>query len=524
MTEVQKTKLAPAQMESSKPKDNVVQFPADYSLHPTAKPSLAKRFGLLVFPLLCYFVVALVYWGKPITVSDELAYVQQAVAFSEGRTTSTFIRPLTGITEEQTPSRYAPGTSALMAPFVAALGWEGAYLLPTLMLVVAITVMGAWLELGGHSPLWAILMLANPSVVVLGFHAMSDVPSLAAVTVALAVFWHGAGRHWGYWFAAGFLASASCLIRETNAILYVPFFLGALFRRERNVWALILGGLLGLIGVAIGSYLAYGQFLRRGRELSAFSFRNIPGNIPLYLMATMVTVPAGLVVAFCYRGARSLELRFTVAAFLGFMLTWVSAVEGDLVNRVILHAPRFSMSLLPLFVWAWADVGSRWWSGIQSRQTPDRRARWARIVRHATYCAVVVVALVAIGVRVVFGNWQSSRVRIIRDIYTHTTVDCLILSNTSETRKVINELYGRRRVLDLKSTDQSVIHQLLATNISAFVVLVFRTDGVYHQRVSDRLQNKLDNLKTNYNLTLLMDRSVTATDRLAIWKVNGTRN
>ena len=353
------------------------------------------------------------YYGKPITVVDELSYVRQARAFAAGRTTITVTDPNTGREREQCPSVYAPGTSAIMAPFVRIFGWQGAYLVPLLMLAVAVVTMAVWLAEEGRSPLWALLMLAHPAVLVLSFHAMCDVPSMAVVTIALLMFWRGAGRHWGYWLAAGFLASASCLIRETNAILYVPFFCGALIRRERHVWALVLGGLLGMGFVAMCTYLVYGQVLRRSGEFNHFSLGNIPGNIPLYLVATMVSVPAGLVAAFCYRGPRAPELRLAVVVFVGFMLTWVSGVEGGLVNQLILHAPRFTMSLLPVFVWAWAEVGPRWWGAFVSRRAPrsaanGRAAPWPAPSLGSTWPASWCIPSLTAGNKPAFASYGRS--------------------------------------------------------------------------------------------------------------------
>ena len=475
-----------------------------------------RSFALLAGVLGCYLAAALLYFGKPITVTDELYYVRQARAFAAGSTTMVGIDPTTGRETVQSPGIYAPGTAALMAPFVCAFGWQGAYLVPMLMVPVAVMVMAAWLASERRSPLWAMLMLAYPTLLVLGFHAMSDVPSLAIVTSVLFLFWHGAGRPWGYWFAAGFLASASCLIRETNAVLYVAFFCGALVRRERPVWALLLGGVLGLaFTFGCNSFVSDNLFRRQG-ELEFFSLHNIPANLPWYLAATLLCVPGGLIVACCYRGARKIELRLTVAIFLGFLLTWHSAVEGGLANRLILHAPRFALSLLPVFIWAWAEVGPRWWERLTARVSAPKRL----LLTRATVAGLSGAVLIAVvGVHPAFYRWRQSRERIVREIYAHTEAASVVVTNHRETTKVMNELYGPRRVIDLETADADTLHALLTSRPSASLVLLLRSDGAFWQENRRRLEDRLDHLKKTYELTPVFDEPMTATDHLQVWKI-----
>ena len=129
---------------------------------------------------------------------------------------------------------------------VALAGWRGAYVVPCLSLLAGVLLLGRWLQQEGRSPLFALLLLGYLPNLVMGRVAMSDVPSLFLVILGLWLFWRGSGRSWRWWLASGFVAGGSMLFRESNPIPFAPFFAGALLRRERNVWALVVGGIAGL--------------------------------------------------------------------------------------------------------------------------------------------------------------------------------------------------------------------------------------------------------------------------------------
>jgi 4-amino-4-deoxy-L-arabinose transferase-like glycosyltransferase len=81
-----------------------------------------------------------------------------------------------------------------------------------------------------------------PSLV-LGRVAQSDMPSTALAALALWLFWARGSDRRMRWAASGLVAGLALSVRETNALLFAPLYLGALIRREGGTWALIAGGL-----------------------------------------------------------------------------------------------------------------------------------------------------------------------------------------------------------------------------------------------------------------------------------------
>ena len=113
-------------------------------------------------------------------------------------------------------SRYPIGTAVLMAPFVALAGWRAAFLVPLLCLLGSTLLVGRWLQEERRSPVWALTLLGYPVALLMGRVCMSDVPSMAVVTLGLWLFWRGPGRNGGQWLASGFVAGAH-IWREPNA-------------------------------------------------------------------------------------------------------------------------------------------------------------------------------------------------------------------------------------------------------------------------------------------------------------------
>ena len=144
--------------------------------------------------------------------------------------------------------------------------------------------------------------------------------------------------------AAGFLAGASICLREPNPALFAIFFAGALLRRERQVVALILGGLAGVACRPLSAALAYGNplFIKKSclRILGRLYAGENSGS--KYLTALLVLVPGGLIFALFYRGKRWIELVATVVVYLGIFIDWDyngAASGGTETVDVVLAVP-----------------------------------------------------------------------------------------------------------------------------------------------------------------------------------------
>ncbi|MCZ6782415.1 MAG: glycosyltransferase family 39 protein [Proteobacteria bacterium] len=312
-----------------------------------------KRARTVVLAFLALYAVSFaVFYPSVITVADEGSYVRQANLILAGSDTVEKIHPFTGEVIDYKPiNDYPLGTALLLVPFVAVGGWQAAFVVPMLCLLFGVWITARWLEEEGHSPLFALFVLAYPPALVFGRIAMSDAPSLLVAAAGLWLFWRGQDRPAPTWLAAGFVAGVSLLFRESNALVFAPFFVGAVLRGESKSWALVVGGLLGVGARMLAGQLFFGDAFFAKRPES-FSLSLVAGNLPLQALALLVLVPGGLLAGFAYRGRRWPELVATVAIFPAFYALYeYSAAESALWKRLVL-GPRYFLPLLPLS-WPW---------------------------------------------------------------------------------------------------------------------------------------------------------------------------
>jgi hypothetical protein len=411
---------------------------------------------LVVAGVVAYLVGLGLFYPRTIAIGDEAYYVGAALAFARGETVVSEEDPFTGALLRSLPSTYPPGTSGLLVPFVAVGGWRAAPLASALCLCGAVLALARWLREEGRPPVLALALLGYPPALVLGRHAMSDLPSTLVVTLSL---WCLCGRDGSLVRAAlgGAFAGASLLFRETNALFLCPLIAGIVLRRERSAAAVIAGAAAGVALRLGASAAAFGSPFFVRDPGYAFSIAGIVRALPLYALAALVMVPGGLVAASVYAGKRSAEVRATVALVLLFFSAYgYTGEQGGLAGRLVL-GPRYLAPLVPLLALALGDVVSR--EGRAARALPFVRV-WAFLVIAAAFA--VHPALAAL---------ERTNDDVIRAIYDHTRDGDVIVANVSATFKFVQPFYGPRTLVDREAVVDGDLGRLLARRRVALAVL-----------------------------------------------------
>jgi hypothetical protein len=425
------------------------------------------------------------------------------------------VNALTGETEDFIASQYPYGTALSMAIPVALGGWRAGYIVQCLSLIGGVLLLARWLREAGRSPLFALLLLSYPPNLVMGRVAMSDVPSLFLVTLGLLLFWRGSGRHWRWWLASGFVAGGSMLFRESNPIPFAPFFAGALLRRERNVWALVVGGLAGL-GLRVAANLFFFSAPMHYRSPYVLALATLPERLPVYAVALLVFVPGGLVLALLYRGKRWPELCIAVAGFVTAYLvqTYYTYTTSALKNLVV--TPRYVIPIVPVMVFGMAESIPRLWRRWIDASTPARRVPlWAaaRVVV-AAWIAVVLVASFA--VHPVFASWSAKQGEIRDAIAATIDRDAVILTNFMATRKFLPELELKYRAVNRAAIDVETANSLVSRYGETYIVFLDRSDSDHW--IADAEVNAKFIREIRPPPELLYDRQITSTDHLRVWR------
>lgn len=486
----------------------------DERIRRLAEPRLAWR--LVVLGCLLYAVSFFAFYPNVITNDDESMYRRQAILAVHGTAAITMIDPMTGKELIHYPSTYPPGTAMAMAPFVAIFGWRGMFMVPFLSLMVAVLVAARWLSDEGRSPLFALLILGFPASLVMARVGMSDVPSMAIVVFGLWLFWRGLDGDFRWWLGSGFVAGASMAFRESNAICFAPFFAGSVLRRDRHWWALLVGGLVGL-GIRLSAYAYFlgNPFFRRSQYFLAVE--SMPERLPLYLVCTLVFVPGGLVLALLYRGRRWPELVITVAGFFTAYLLQRNYTGSTSILKNLVNTPRYLLPLLPLMVFGMAESVPRMWERLLERVGQARRPhldRWRfRVV--AAWAGGVLVATLC--VNPVFYLWSETQARIRDAIEATIHDDDVLVTNYLATRKFINELGRRYLPADSRTISVADANALVEHYGEIYMVFVDRSDSSWWRE--DAVLNAEFVKEVVPKPVLLVDRQMSATDRLRIWRV-----
>ena len=456
--------------------------------------TLVQRPWLLVALALAAYVLAFAcFYPTVLTISDEAAYMRQAAAFAHGNTTIAQADGATGELRQVRPSDYPPGTSLLMAPLAKLGGWRAGFLLGPACCAGCVLLLAAMLRREGRSPLFALLFLAYPPVLVISRCGMSDLPAALCVTASLYCFLRGDRAPWR--LAAGLLGGATLLFRETAPLLLAFLFAGALLRRERATWALLLGGLAGCALRLLAAQLVYGDAFFMKQSHPGFSLGALPQNAPLYAVALLVFVPGGLALAALYRGARRLELLLTLGAFtlLHLLYEYNAAASGGLKQWVL--APRFMIPLLPVLLLLMAEPLPRLWNAALARLGVAGRVSAWRAARFGVLGLALAICAEAAVVSYEHSRWQVGQRAIVNALYAGTDSHAPVVTNLEATRKFINELneeeYGPRLVEPFDGLTKERLAVMLARHGKVCVALLERRDSEYWREAGEQRQLRL---------------------------------
>jgi 4-amino-4-deoxy-L-arabinose transferase-like glycosyltransferase len=488
-------------------------------------PSRSDRdLRIVAAAVLIYLLGLACFYPASTVITDEVGYLEPAYAFSQGSVCLEKISALSGEVYCRPSGGYLPGTSAVMAPFVALFGWRGAYLVPALAVAVATLCTASWLRAAGRSPLFALMVLGYPPLLVLGRTAMSDVPSAALAALGLWLFWTGGADRRGRWLASGFIAGLSLSFRETNVLLFGPFYLGVLIRREKGVGPLVAGGIAGSMVRPLLTAIVFDDPFYVFPTSYTFAWSHVSANLPIYALALLVFVPGGLIAALLYRGERWPEVVATAVIFCGVYLSYGYRGEESGLLKGLILGPRYFAPLTPLLAFAAAETFPR------LRAHYRERHGWSGTVQAVERLGPLCLRLWVIGVMVlafvvhpIFAALSGSAERFREAIYSHSSEGSVVVIDRLSSGKFVNELFGERGQVELRRLTPEILDALLMRHGSVTVALLDRRDSAFWRKRGRENAEMLDRLRSQADFELLFEADGGTLQRLRIWRVRSYR-
>ena len=472
-----------------------------------------KRKWLLYLPALVFLVSFYFSYPGVTVLQDEVTYIRQAVAYSEGKTTLEHINPLTGETTEVRPSDYPPGTSLLLTLFVLAGGWSASFWMPALCLIFAFYFTVLLLRSAGYSEWFACLYFIFLPALIMGRVASSDVLSALIIAIGWWMFWKGDQRkeqdnRLAWWTSAGFVAGVSILFRETNVLLFLPVFAGALFRQDREWYWLLMGGLAG-IAVRPGlSYLLFGDPFFIKDPHFGFSLESVWMNTPVYLVMLLVFVPGGLYFAFIYKGNRRPEVITTIFLFVFFYLSYDFRGQHSGFAKSLVLGPRFFIPLLPVLYFAMAESAPRLLGAT--------RFFGKEMISRLKFAGVAITIISIITTNILFYEWTRLQQDIQQSIIETVPTDASVVTNPMATQKYISEIQGYKKRMDVRLINPEELEGIAGF----YIVFLQRSDSEYWRVEAERGNLFLNSLQTE----MILEKSFHQTYHLKVYKSTNTKN
>lgn len=291
-------------------------------------------------------------------ISDEKAYIEQAIYLSKGQVYNEF--QLKNEFISYNPKNYPIGTSLLAVPFVYFLGNWSIFLLAPSCLILTFSLTRMLLRSLCYPSFSAYLIFLFLPSLIISRHVMSEIPSALLVALFLFVI-NQQEKSIGYLypFLLGLLTFMSLLFREANLLLLLPFFIAWTFKRhKKEIFFAFLGCLLGLFFRGISSFIFYDNIWYFKDTGVKFLIASIVPNMPIYLMGTVILIPGGLWMLFKYKGWYRESVFIAIGGYILLHLLYryngEGADSGSLGGKVLVL--RFIIPTLPIF----ALVAGEW--------------------------------------------------------------------------------------------------------------------------------------------------------------------
>jgi hypothetical protein len=373
--------------------------------------------GVTVWVLL--FVVT---WPRALSFADEVGYVGRTKLLLAGHLGYV---PGSPGTWEPSPhggvvGKYPLLESLLLAPLVAIVP-RASFLVAMVAALVLAWTARAILKSWGKSPLWALLMLGHPTVVILARTDMADLPQAAATLAAWWALRRGRALATVAWLAL------LIPLKPTGAVLALGVVGGealsslrALRARDPATWRRlawgVVGGLGGLAVVLPLNFLGAGTlwfaYDHTGLLTPPFSPSFLAAHAPSYVLTLLLNPPLLVAGAWAYWKRRELAPLLLSGAYVALFCFYYFLDSGANGLESLVLAGRLILPAVAFLLIGWAagldDLLARLRAGGVAAAAPDAAGGVAPLPRLAAAVLFAIPLVASAGISVRHARYQRA--------------------------------------------------------------------------------------------------------------------
>lgn len=389
----------------------------------------------------------LFYYPPLFTFSDEGQYLHATWLFSGGKSLKV-VNPLESFAFSSKDNlislpQYAPGQSLLLLPF-AIIGWRFVFLSGLLLHLLVFYLFVRLLKQNNLNSDYALLYLLFPGFVFFSRTVMSELVSIVLVFLG---FYFYRQENKGFW--SGFFFGLSLLVRYTNAVFAIPFFIGSLIKNKNQFTQMVFGYAPFVLVVAFYNYQMYGGIFSTGiKQPRGFSF----WIMAKYLISLLAVYPLLILSPFFSKSKEKLEIFACFAlALIGFSYTGIDTFHYDIAKNLVIGY-RYLFPVIPLLLFLY--VG--WINQIKYKKIVYGIFMFA--------CIILLVGDIFI-MQKQYGFAQQNR-DIMEKIYTHLPGNSLVLANGYVNSMFINKFFGDADAYSIRVYASSECPDIIQCNLN----------------------------------------------------------
>ena len=300
--------------------------------------------------------------------------------------------------------------------------------------------------------------------------------------------------------------------------MFAPFVAGAVLRGEQNRWYLASAFATGLASRLVVFRLVFGDALFARASHPDFAFSAIWRNVFHGFVFLEVLLLGLVLVAFAYRGQRRPEILASLSCFTAtYLLYGYSGEQSGSLKGAVLGG-RFYLPIVPVSIFAASEVFQRLADQFQNwrGRFPARLGSNSAALR---WLLVVIACGNSVAAHAAMNRWGSSQRAILERIYSDTPKNTVVVTNVLATGKFINEVYGRRQVLDTKSLGNRDAESLIKRYGGFSLVILDRFDSAFWRDMSKANESVVTSLAKEFCLVPITDIRPEGGEELRVWRV-----